>query len=358
VRRRGSERGQVLTLTAFFLVALLGMAGLAVDVGAWYVKRQDAQAAADFGALAAAAKLPDDQSAAISTGSAYVSKNVPGASAAVTPGYDGSDSKVEVKVTTTAPTFFAKIFGIDSVTIKTRAVAEKTEGTAPQAIYVHETRCGVMGFKFNGERMNVQGSIHSNGAFEVNGQNNFASAATSGGPNECDPIVNGQGNSFGGEPLPEPDPVAHDWPAYYTESDFVCNYTAQKFTFNTKNQIIPSGVYCATQTFEANGDFQQGNITVLAPEIKVNGNQQRFTPYSKGVLFFATGTTSIDLSLNGYAYNWTGTIFHPRGKVKINGDAASVFNGLIEALSVEINGGVFNMTGSGGAAEADFALIE
>jgi hypothetical protein len=287
-----------------------------------------------------------------------VSKNVAGAAATVTPGYDGSDSKVEVKVQTTAPTFFAKIFGIDAVTIKTRAVAEKTEGTSPEAIYVHETRCGVMGFKFNGERMNVQGSIHSNGAFEVNGQDNFATSATSGGPNRCQPIVNGQGNSFGGEPLPEEDYVAHDWPAYFYPTDFSCNYSATKFTFNTARQIIPPGVYCATETFEANGDFQQGNITVLAPEIKVNGNNQRFTPYSKGVLFFATGTTAIDLSLNGYAYNWSGIIFHPRGKVKINGDAASVFAGLIEAVSVEINGGVFNMTGSGGEADEDFALIE
>jgi hypothetical protein len=32
------ERGQALGITVLFLVALLGMAGLVIDVGSWYVK--------------------------------------------------------------------------------------------------------------------------------------------------------------------------------------------------------------------------------------------------------------------------------------------------------------------------------
>jgi hypothetical protein len=39
----------------------------------------------------------------------------------------------------------------------------------------------------------------------------------------------------------------------------------------------------------------------------INGDNQRFTPYAEGLLFFATGTK--ELVLDGNNFNWTGTIF-------------------------------------------------
>lgn len=42
----GASRGQVLVMFAFFLIGMLGMLGLATDVGFWAVARRTAQGAA------------------------------------------------------------------------------------------------------------------------------------------------------------------------------------------------------------------------------------------------------------------------------------------------------------------------
>lgn len=56
---RKNERGQTILLVAISLVAMLGMAALAIDVVTLYVARAEAQRAADAGALAGAQMLVD-----------------------------------------------------------------------------------------------------------------------------------------------------------------------------------------------------------------------------------------------------------------------------------------------------------
>jgi hypothetical protein len=213
-----------------------------------------------------------------------------------------------------------------------------------------------LGVRLNGDQMAIEGGLHSNGAFSVNGNDNFGGSATSGGPNQCKPVVNGANNSFGGEPGPFEDTTFREWPIYYTQSQFACDYVADEFKFNQNDFVIPSGVYCARKLFSANGNVQSGKITVLAPEIVVNGNKQRFEPYSQDLLFFATG--SKELILDGNAYDWKGVIFHPNGRVKINGNELSIFAGLIEGLTVEVNGNGFNMTGTGETIFDFISLVE
>ena len=45
-------------LLVLFIVSLLGIAGVVIDVGGWYLGKQQVQAAADAGALAGATQLP------------------------------------------------------------------------------------------------------------------------------------------------------------------------------------------------------------------------------------------------------------------------------------------------------------
>lgn len=344
-RTREAEAGQALVLTLVFMTALIGMAGLVIDVGSWYVKREQAQAAADFGALAAAAELPESQAEATAAGEKYVKENLDESTAEVVPGYDGDPSKAEVKARTRGQTYFLRLFGFDTVGISARAVAKKFSGAVPLAIFVYDSECAAFGFGANGDNMDIRGGVHSNGSFKINGNDNYVGGATAGGPNGCDPILNGNNIRIG-----EGDEVAveeelQDWPAYFTQGEFDCTFRARKFEFNETPQTIPSGVYCADESFTANGNDQTGNITVLAPEIVVNGNNQKFTPFAKDVLFFATGTK--EMHLNGNNYDWSGIIFHPRGRIKINGNQYSVLNGLIEGLHVEVNGNGFNMNGTG-----------
>jgi formylmethanofuran dehydrogenase subunit C len=63
--------------------------------------------------------------------------------------------------------------------------------------------------------------------------------------------------------------------------------------------------------------------------------------------------------LNGNSYDWEGIIFHPGGRVKINGNADSTLTGMIAAKKVEINGEAFRMFGTGPqTAGTSIALVE
>lgn len=367
-RHGARQQGQVAVLAAVSLAVLLGCAALVIDVGyAFYVKRS-LQASADAAALAGAQELPAGE--AIDVAKLYSGK--PGGKNAranlptVTTGVElicleGSPcdpvNAVEVTETAEVPTKFARILGFDSFSVSARAVAKALGGDVPWAIFAYDSECDGFGFKYNGNVFEVEGGIRSNGEFAANGMNIEASYASAGGPEDCEPEIDGDHIDFGGSEEPVIDNSLHPWPAYFEQSEFACTYTGEEFKFNKNNETIPPGVYCATKLFEANANHQKGNITVLAPEIKVDGNNQQLTPYAKGVLFFATGTK--ELVLNGNSYDWTGIIFHPQGRIKINGNADSILTGLIEGVEVEVNGNAFRMTGTGPkTAERVIALVQ
>ena len=74
-RKRRSQAGQTLPLVMFFMVALLGVAGLVIDVGGWYLQKRQVQAAADASALAGANQLPVGWSTAQSTAQTEYTNN-------------------------------------------------------------------------------------------------------------------------------------------------------------------------------------------------------------------------------------------------------------------------------------------
>ncbi len=59
IARKRDEGGFALALLAVSLVALIAVAGLAIDVGSWYLRVNQMQRAADAASLAGAAKMPD-----------------------------------------------------------------------------------------------------------------------------------------------------------------------------------------------------------------------------------------------------------------------------------------------------------
>lgn len=58
-RRRKAEQGYVIATTALLLVPMMIFAAFATDVGAWYVRAQEVQRAADAAALASVVWMPD-----------------------------------------------------------------------------------------------------------------------------------------------------------------------------------------------------------------------------------------------------------------------------------------------------------
>jgi hypothetical protein len=124
-RRCGEDRGYAVIMTALLLVPLMGFAGFAVDVGAWYARASELQRAADAAALAGVVWQPDFTTAEAAA-RAEASRN------GFTHGVDG----IEVNVTNSASNqlqvqiidsdadmFFAGLF-LDDVAIGRQAVSE------------------------------------------------------------------------------------------------------------------------------------------------------------------------------------------------------------------------------------------
>lgn len=151
-----NERGQVVILTAAAMVVLLGIAALVVDLGmSWMLHRQE-QNAADPAAIAAARWLRDpvtgnpmtpppgameadacmyaqaneffvgdtNCAAALSSGQLLV-KSPP-----ISGDYSGQPGKVQVIISAEHPSFFGRIFGADTASVVTSAVASNDAGNS------------------------------------------------------------------------------------------------------------------------------------------------------------------------------------------------------------------------------------
>jgi hypothetical protein len=117
-----------MVLVAMAMVVLLGMAAFGTDLAWFYLNASRVQRAADAGALGGVVWLPAQTGTANTTALSIAKQN----------GYDNADldvdvtsavvsgeaNQLEVTVRDTVPTFFAKIFGFDSMDIERSAVAE------------------------------------------------------------------------------------------------------------------------------------------------------------------------------------------------------------------------------------------
>jgi len=138
MRRAQPERGQALVISVAALVAMLGMAALVLDVGAWFHQKRQLQATADAAALAGAQLLPDNPGGAKAQALAYANKNDGGVKAAdivVSSGPMPSDT-ISVKAQKDNSGVFSHVAGVLSVTIgasaKARvAVPVQAKGVAP-----------------------------------------------------------------------------------------------------------------------------------------------------------------------------------------------------------------------------------
>jgi hypothetical protein len=132
--RHERSRGQAYVLTILFLVVLLGMAAAVLDVGSWYRAQRALQATVDAAALAGAQKLPESTGQASALATEYAAKNGGGS---ITVSFSSdvvANDTISVEGTRPAPGFFAKVFGVDAVTVKAHAKART--GGISQAKYV------------------------------------------------------------------------------------------------------------------------------------------------------------------------------------------------------------------------------
>lgn len=141
------ERGQVLPWTVFMMVSFLGMAGLVMDVGRAYYSHNELQASTDAAALASAESLPNTTATTVAqafsslTGDYNQFANLQNVT--MVSGYPALKclttltgqgiacaapamaNAVQVKQEAQVPTFFARLFGINYITIGAQATASE-----------------------------------------------------------------------------------------------------------------------------------------------------------------------------------------------------------------------------------------
>ncbi|MHB1413916.1 MAG: pilus assembly protein TadG-related protein [Chloroflexota bacterium] len=173
--KRREESGQVLVFFALIAVVLLGAVALVVDVGRAYAERRHLQNVADEAALAGAQGFPDSatatsfaQTSAQSNGVALSEVAVSIPPTAEGAPYTGSTNHVQVKVTRDVPTFFARVFGRDTMAVEALAVATDQGGSGDGAIIALDK--GGHSIDIGGTaNLTVNGSIWANGDLNTGG---------------------------------------------------------------------------------------------------------------------------------------------------------------------------------------------
>jgi Flp pilus assembly protein TadG len=172
--RLRSRRGQVLALTAVGLVGICGIAGFAIDVSTWYQAQNKQQAIADAAATAGIAWLPSNPSQATSDAQAYAAKNG-GSSGNTTVTYSTKylpNDTMTVTTHTTAPTYFLKVLGRDSVDVSATAVARaeavtSVYGAMPFTVSKTQPQLSDSGCPCFGQQTTLQLGKSGSGGFAI-----------------------------------------------------------------------------------------------------------------------------------------------------------------------------------------------
>jgi hypothetical protein len=275
VKRRQGQSGQALVAATFGLVVLLGAAGLAVDLGYLRYQRRLQQSAADSAAIAGAAESAAGNATTAAREDASLNgftNGVNHVTVNVNPAFAfGTQTGVQVQVSAVQPTFFMRIFGVNSVTVSTAAVALSSSAT--NCIYglntvgtaltnsgtVNASTCGIVD---NANLLNTNSITAS--LVAVHGTASGAAtspAATTGTVQAGDPLFRLAAPGTGGGCRPNPN------------------------IGGTRNQTIPSGKYCAGITINGSG-----NVTLSNGTYAVTGGS--------GISFNGTGTiTGTDVTI-------------------------------------------------------------
>jgi hypothetical protein len=174
---RTNPRGQILIIVAFGMMALIGIAALVVDLGlSWMLRRQE-QNAADPAAIAAAAYIEEGDTAATRTKmriaacfyaqeNGFFADDDDTCSAAGTnlrihwpPSsgpFAGNDGMVQVVISEQHASFFGRIFGRETATVTSSAVAarEQTSANSNSLVALHPDQCAA-------------GKTHGNGTVTI-----------------------------------------------------------------------------------------------------------------------------------------------------------------------------------------------
>jgi hypothetical protein len=348
------QSGQALIGTAVAMVVLAGFAGLAIDMGTLRYQKRLQQTAADAAAIAGAQDLSFGSgvqtgavnaaslngfsdpgadpitacsAAGAAVGTVCVQVNNP-PNATTDTAHGGNANYVEVFVSVVQPTYFMKIFGVNSQVITARAVATNVSGgTNSTCLYtlgppisaitgidatgnakIIAPNCGIAdngnldttgnSYTIQGRSISVSGSCIGSHCGSPDVQCMDAPAPTyvcpslSGAPGTQDPMkkVN--------PPLVPPSPPA----ASASCPDAACNYvsgsgstaTIQPGTYNSITIGRNSNITLAPGIYYINGDASTGGLNFNGGGTLTGGALN-----ADGVMFYFTNGSSINKAVGG-----------------------------------------------------------
>lgn len=281
-------------MVALALPMLIGMLGLAVDVGVLRYQKIKLQAIADSVARSAAAELPYNNIAygasvaaasygfVSGSGGATLTVNNPPKAGP----HAGNANYVEVIASQVANTYFARVLGVTTATVSARAVG--WSGSSTSCVYALNP--GASGaFTANGSAV-----FNAQCGLTVNSSNSKAFITSGGACVKAPQIGVAGGVSLGNCPpdptpvlgmVPVADPMAYLQPPAYGG----CKTTNYKLTGGTTT--IDPGVYCGGITVSGSGTqlkFNPGTYVLNGGGLQVSGGANL---QGTGVTFFNTGTT-------------------------------------------------------------------
>ena len=376
--RRTDERGAVAVLVALLLPLIMGMAGLAVDVGSWYMTQGQLQAAADAAALAGAWDLPSSPSDAETAAQTLADLDVSGATVTSVTPYNSNSSEIQVTLSKHGPLWFGSFLGVSAPTITASAVAESTPSTG-SFIYAGNTGCSAISITNSGT-LDVSTTVWSNGGItavnsgtiDITGQVDVGNSSCAFPTSTLTPPGATDVATYTGWPEPLPTTAQGNLPSS-------CSTASLSIVGSSWLSSNPPGMYCTTGTITIvdSGSYSFDGYEFVSestssPAISViNSGTGAFYGYCPGntsdwsscpaggapqTLFYATaGGISFD---NSGGQSFQGDIFAPDGQVSLTMSGGTGTNGFIEASTMTFtNSGTTTVTGTGPTTSGGVSLI-
>jgi Flp pilus assembly protein TadG len=385
------EQGQASMLLAVCMVVVIGIAGLAVDVGHMRYAKRQLQTLADSAALAGATELSHcggtancdamqtaaqqsvtENGVTLGTFLAQCSGSVSGLTLELNNGpcaldtsdpNNGDSGYVEAVMTQSQPMYFARILGLNSMTISARAEAKV--GNSPFCVVA----LGSAGLTFQSNGGGITASCglmvdsDSTTAFQANGANVTASQISVDGGDQINGGTVSPTPITGAPPLP--DPLSYLTPP----SASGCTYSST-VSVSSGSQTLSAGTYCGgiqlnggslslnPGTYILDGFGLQVNsgsisgtgVTVYLAQgsVQFNGanNVDLAAPTTgsyAGILFYQSATDATAATINGgAAAAFQGALYFPDSAVQLNGSNTAAYT-IVVSKSVQINGSDFNI---------------
>jgi Putative Flp pilus-assembly TadE/G-like len=331
---RGLRSGQILVLASMSMIALIGFAALAVDIGYMYSTRRTMQTAADAAAIAAANALQGTNSGSYQTAATDVAtlngftNGQNGVTVTVgtpTSGpYSGNANYVEVDVNQAVPTFFLRVIGYNTLNVSARAVSGTVNGQG--CIYALDP--------------SQSGTIALTGNFTVNAScgiidnSNSSSALTATGNGTIAATYTGVAGNYtkSGNVTMTPTPHINIAPS----SDPLAYVPAPTFSSNF-NQL--SNTYTGQYSVGGNNQVVTVPPQIYSQGVSITGNS--------AVVTFSAGNYGNGISISG---NVSSATFNPGtyqnggsgNSISISGNATTTFN----ASGTYTFGGTVSITGN------------